>query len=72
VKLAIHPIDPHCSVFNLPRIVKDERDLKEVLSISNSTSNFLTLCSGSLGANPTNSTIKLVKDFSSHSSFTKY
>jgi len=69
VKLAIHPDDPPWSVFNLPRIVKDENDLKEVLSISNSSSNCLTLCSGSLGANPNNSTVKLFKDFSSHSPF---
>lgn len=51
VKMAIHPDDPPFSLFSLPRIVSNEKDIKNLLSYVDSPSNGLTFCSGSLGVN---------------------
>ena len=69
ITLAIHPDDPPWSVFNLPRIVKNEADLKRLLSISDSPSHGITYCSGALGANPHNDTVRMVKKFADRSPF---
>lgn len=69
IKLAIHPDDPPCSVFHLPRIVKNEADLQRLLSISDSPSHGITFCSGALGANRMNDIVNLVKKFSDRSPF---
>lgn len=54
VRLAIHPDDPPWSVFGLPRIIIDEKALQRVLNLVDKSANGLTLCTGSLGANPEN------------------
>lgn len=64
VKMAIHPDDPPWSVFGLPRIVKNYDDLKRITDAVKSKYNGLTLCTGSLGANPQNDLVKMIKDFS--------
>ncbi len=69
VKLAIHPDDPPWSVFGLPRIVKNEQDLEQIVSMSSSSSNCLTFCSGALGANQSNDIVELVKKFAERSPF---
>ena len=52
VRLAIHPDDPPWSVAGLPRIVTSGRALRRVTELVDSPSNGVTLCTGSLGANP--------------------
>lgn len=52
IKKAIHPDDPPWSVFGLPRIVRSKENLDRIVKLVNSPSNGLTICSGSLGANP--------------------
>ena len=52
IKMAIHPDDPPWSVFGLPRIVRSKENLERIVKLVNSPSNGLTICSGSLGANP--------------------
>ena len=52
VKLAIHPDDPPWSIFGLPRIIVDEKSMRRVCDIVKSPANGITLCTGSLGANP--------------------
>ncbi|WP_100406866.1 mannonate dehydratase [Bacillus solitudinis] len=64
VKLAIHPDDPPWSVFGLPRIVKNKKNLERIVSLVDSPANGLTLCSGSLGANPDNDLPDIFRHFS--------
>lgn len=63
VKMAIHPDDPPWSVFGLPRIITGKANIKRFLSLYDSVYNGLTLCSGSLGANPQNDIEELVREF---------
>ncbi|MGN5477456.1 mannonate dehydratase [Cupriavidus basilensis] len=63
IRMAIHPDDPPRPIFGLPRIVKNRDDLARLLSIVDDPVNGLTLCSGSLGADPRNDIPALVREF---------
>ena len=63
IRMAIHPDDPPRPIFGLPRIVKNRHDLERLVAIVPSTSNGLTLCSGSLGADCHNDIVDLVRHF---------
>ena len=52
VRLAIHPDDPPWSVAGFPRIITSGAALKRVTQLVDSEVNGVTLCTGSLGANP--------------------
>jgi len=54
VKLAIHPDDPPWPIFGLPRIVTSGEALERLVSLVDSPANGVTLCTGSLGADPAN------------------
>lgn len=54
VRLCVHPDDPPRDILGLPRIVSNGDDLEWVLKAYDSPANGITLCSGSLGANPAN------------------
>ncbi|MCG5481333.1 mannonate dehydratase [Sinorhizobium alkalisoli] len=54
VRLCVHPDDPPRDILGLPRIVSSEEDVAWVLAQQDAGANGLTLCSGSLGANPAN------------------
>ncbi|KQB96354.1 mannonate dehydratase [Loktanella sp. 1ANDIMAR09] len=54
IRLCVHPDDPPRDILGLPRIVSDADDLDWVLKAYDSPANGITLCSGSLGANPKN------------------
>jgi mannonate dehydratase len=62
VKMAIHPDDPPFALFGLPRITKNLQDLKKILSIVDSPYNGLTLCTGSLGAEPNNDMVEIIHE----------
>ena len=64
VRMAIHPDDPPRPIFGLPRIVKNSRDLDRILAIVDSPANALTFCTGSLGADPKNDLVAMVRTFS--------
>lgn len=64
VKMAIHPDDPPWSVFGLPRIVTNRKNLERIVGLVDSPYNGLTLCSGSLGASPKNNVPEIMKHFS--------
>lgn len=64
IKMGIHPDDPPFSIFGLPRIITNKQNIKRVLSLVDSPSNGVTLCSGSLGANPDNNVADMVREFS--------
>lgn len=52
VKLAIHPDDPPWAVAGFPRIITSGRALQRVTRLVDSPANGVTLCTGSLGADP--------------------
>lgn len=54
MRLCVHPDDPPRDILGLPRIVSSGEDLAWVLDAFDSPANGITLCSGSLGANPQN------------------
>jgi mannonate dehydratase len=64
IKMGIHPDDPPFSIFGLPRIITNRENIRRVLSLVDSPSNGVTLCSGSLGANPDNRVAEMVREFS--------
>jgi mannonate dehydratase len=63
LKLAVHPDDPPRNLLGLPRIVSDADDIDWILSAVDSPANGLTLCSGSLGANPKNDVPAIAERF---------
>lgn len=54
IKMAIHPDDPPWQVFGLPRIVGGLEGIRRILNAVDDPHNGVTLCTGSLGANPEN------------------
>lgn len=62
VKMAIHPDDPPFEIFDYPRITKNLEDLKKILNIVDSPYNGVTLCTGSLGADPDNDLVEIIKE----------
>mgnify|MGYP001596071034 CR=1 FL=1 len=54
IRLCVHPDDPPRDILGLPRIVSDAADIDWIMTAVPSLANGLTLCSGSLGANPAN------------------
>jgi mannonate dehydratase len=63
IKMAIHPDDPPWSVYGLPRIITDKENLQRFLQLVDNPYNGLTLCSGSLGANPKNDVPGMIRTF---------
>ena len=64
MRLGIHPDDPPWSIFSLPRIIVNGDALHRLIQIEDSPANGLSLCTGSLGALPTNDVPDLVEKFS--------
>jgi len=54
IKMAIHPDDPPWPVFGLPRIVTSKEHLLRIVRAVDHPCNGVTLCTGSLGSNPSN------------------
>lgn len=63
VKMAIHPDDPPWGIFGLPRIFVDINSYERMANINPSIANGITLCLGSLGANPNNNIDVIAKKF---------
>lgn len=61
VKMAIHPDDPPWEIFGLPRITKSLEDYQKIMKIVDSTYNGVTLCTGSLGANPSTNLVEVIQ-----------
>ncbi|SEN80196.1 D-mannonate dehydratase [Loktanella fryxellensis] len=54
MRFCVHPDDPPRDILGLPRIVSDADDIGWIMNAVNAPANGLTLCAGSLGANPAN------------------
>ncbi|PGT84917.1 mannonate dehydratase [Bacillus sp. AFS040349] len=63
IRMGIHPDDPPWPIFGLPRIVCNKENIRRILDVVDSKSNGVTLCSGSLGANPSNDIAEMVREF---------
>jgi len=63
IQMAIHPDDPPWPVFGLPRIITSQANLRRFLKLHDSPYNGITLCSGSLGANPDNDIVAMIHEF---------
>lgn len=61
IKMAIHPDDPPWDIFGLPRLLIDAESVDRFISMVDDPYNCLTLCSGSLGANPDNNVAEIVR-----------
>ena len=63
VNMAIHPDDPPWGMFGLPRIITNKANIRRMFDIVPSRNNGLTLCTGSLGADPANDLTDMAKSF---------
>ncbi len=64
IKMAIHPDDPPRPIFGLPRIITCEENLDRFLKLVDSEANGLTFCVGSLGCDPKNDTVSMIRKYS--------
>ncbi len=69
IKMAIHPDDPPWPIFGLPRIMINKENIQRFLKLVDNPFNCLTLCSGSLGANPNNDIPDIVRSFADRIAF---
>lgn len=69
IKMAIHPDDPPWPIFGLPRLLISKENIRRFLKLVDNPANSLTLCSGSLGANPSNNIPNIIKEFSDRIAF---
>ncbi|MCE5975130.1 mannonate dehydratase [Sinirhodobacter sp. WL0062] len=63
IRMCVHPDDPPRNILGLPRIVSSEEDIAWILGAVDSPANGLTLCTGSLGANPANDLPRIADRF---------
>lgn len=63
VNMAIHEDDPCWSIFGLPRIITDEKNLDRFLRLADVPNNGITLCTGSLGCSGHNDVAKMAAKY---------
>lgn len=63
VNMAIHEDDPCWSIFGLPRIITDEKNLDRFLKLVDDPHNGITLCCGSLGCSAKNDVPKMAAKY---------
>jgi len=63
MNFCVHPDDPPRDILGLPRIVSDADDIAWIMGAYDARENGLTLCSGSLGANPKNDVPAIAQKF---------
>ena len=61
IKMAIHMDDPPWDIFGLPRLLVDAESIDRFLSMVDDPYNCLTLCTGSLNANPNNNCAEIIR-----------
>ncbi len=63
VNLAIHPDDPPWPIFGLPRIITGADSYERLFALNESPRNGVTLCFGSLAADPQNDLEEIIRRF---------
>ena len=63
MSFCVHPDDPPRDIFGLPRVVSCAGDIAWVFDQQDAVENGLTLCAGSLGANPANDVPAIARRF---------
>jgi mannonate dehydratase len=63
MRFCVHPDDPPRDILGLPRIVSSAEDIAWIMAAVDSPANGLTLCAGSLGANPANDVPAIARQF---------
>ena len=63
INMAIHEDDPCWSIFGLPRIITDEKNLDKFLSLVDDSHNGITLCVGSLGCSNKNDVVAMAAKY---------
>ncbi len=63
IKMAIHPDDPAWSVFGLPRIITNQKNIERMLKAVDDVHNGITFCSGSYGTNLENNLPQMIRAF---------
>ena len=61
VRMAVHTDDPPWDIFGLPRLLVDEKSIDRLLKMVDDPHNCLTLCAGSLSADPGNSVAEIAR-----------
>ena len=61
IKMAIHMDDPPWDIFGLPRLLVNEANIDRFLKMVDHPCNCLTLCSGSLSADPSNNVAQIIR-----------
>ena len=69
IKMCIHPDDPPFPILGLPRVASTEQDLKSIVGACPSSSNGITLCTGSLGARGDNDIPGIISRLGEHIHF---
>ena len=64
VVMSIHPDDPPYSIFGIPRIITNEKNLDRFLNLIDSPFNTLCFCTGSLGCSPENDVPAMAEKYS--------
>ncbi len=63
MRMCIHPDDPPRPLLGLPRIVSSRDHIAVIMGMVDDVANGLTLCAGSLGANPANDVPAIAAEF---------
>ena len=63
MRMCIHPDDPPRPLLGLPRIVSSRDHIAAIMGMVDDVANGLTLCAGSLGANPANDVPAIAAEF---------
>ena len=61
IKMAIHMDDPPWDIFGLPRLLTSGKNIDRFLAMVDDPYNCLTLCSGSLSADPNNNVAEIIR-----------
>lgn len=64
ILMCVHPDDPPFDILGLPRIMRTGQHIDQFLDLYESSNHGLTLCTGSLGADPDNQVVEIAKKHS--------